>query len=88
MRDMGLVTGSEAQAKELIVNVDTVYVHTDITKKEETDEQGNTIILYEYHEIQYDKDEYIQLMAEKNATLEEQVTQAQEGMCELYEMLS
>lgn len=79
MKDMGMIQGSGAQAKELIVNKDTVYVHTDITKVEEEEN------LYEYHEIQYDKDEYIKLMSEKNKELEEQVINTQMALCEIYE---
>lgn len=88
MIDKGLVTGSKEQAVELIVGVDTVYVHTNIIKLEETDEQGNTVEVYQYNEIQYDKDEYIKVISEKNTELEEQMTQAQEAMCEIYEMMS
>lgn len=62
MKDMGIVQGSEAQAKELIINVDTVYVHTDI-QKIEVDSQGNKPDnLYSYHEIQYPKEEYTEII--------------------------
>ena len=57
---MGIVRGSAAQAVPLIIGKDTVYVHTDITPVE--GEEG----LFEYHEIQYEKDEYIKLMAEQS----------------------
>lgn len=60
MKDMGIVQGSAAMAKPLIIGKDTVYVHTNIKPVE--DEEG----LFEYHEIQYEKDEYIKLMAEQN----------------------
>ena len=60
MKDMGIVRGSAAQAKPLIIGKDTVYVHTNIKPVE--DEEG----LFEYHEIQYEKDEYIKLMAEQS----------------------
>ncbi len=60
MKDMGIVRGSAAQAVPLIIGKDTVYVHTDITPVE--GEEG----LFEYHEIQYEKDEYIKLMAEQS----------------------
>lgn len=69
MIDMGYVTGSKVQAEELIVGTDTVYVHTDIQKLNETDDNGNPIELYKYHEIQYQKDEYVKLMAEQNKEL-------------------
>jgi hypothetical protein len=57
MKDMGIIQGSAAQAVPLIIGKDTVYVHTDITPVE--GEEG----LFQYHEVQYDKDEYIKLMA-------------------------
>ena len=60
MKDMGIVRGSAAQAKPLVVGKDTVYAHTNIKPVE--DEEG----LFEYHEIQYEKDEYIKLMAEQS----------------------
>lgn len=53
MKDMGIIQGSAAQAVPLIVGKDTVYVHTDITPVE--GEEG----LFQYHEVQYEKDEYI-----------------------------
>ncbi len=59
---MGIVRGSAAQAKPLIIGKDTVYVHTNIKPVE--DEEG----VFEYYEIQYEKDEYIRLMAEQNET--------------------
>lgn len=78
MKDMGIVRGSEEQAKELIVGFDTVYVHKNIKKLEDG--------IYQYEEIQYDKDEYIELMAKTNKTLEKQVTDTQLALTELYEM--
>lgn len=60
MKDMGIVRGSAAQAEPLIIGKDTVYVHSNIKPVE--DEEG----LFEYHEIQYEKDEYIKLMAEQS----------------------
>lgn len=88
MIDCGYVTGSKEQAVDLIVGIDTVYVHDDIQLLEKKDEQGNPVEMYQYHEMQYDKDEYIKVMSEKNASLEDQMTQAQEAMCEIYEMMS
>lgn len=65
MKDMGIVFGSAEQAVPLIIGKDTVYVHTDITPVE--GEEG----LFQYHEVQYEKDEYIKMLAEKNKTLME-----------------
>ena len=57
MKDMGIIQGSAAQAVPLIIGKDTVYVHTDITPVE--GEEG----LFQYHEVQYEKDEYIKMLA-------------------------
>lgn len=73
MKDMGLIQGSQAQAKELIVGVDTVYVHTNISKVE-TDSEGNPVDdLFQYNEVQYSKDEYIALLSIRNKELGELV---------------
>ena len=67
MKDMGIVYGDQEAASPLIVGKTTVYVHTDI---EELENGG-----YQYHEIQYGKDEYIQLMAEQHSKLEDTVVE-------------
>lgn len=72
MIDVGYVTGSKAQAEPLIIGKDTVYVHTEI-KKIVNDNNAFDSDLYRYREIQYEKDEYIKLIADKNANLEETV---------------
>lgn len=71
--------------KKQLCGYDTVYVHTDI-KKIEVDNEGNEVDnLYEYHEVQYEKDEYIQMMAEKNKELENELTDMQLAIVEMYE---
>ena len=85
MKDMGIIQGSAEHAVPLIVGKDTVYVHTDILKLDETDDNENPIEIYQYHEIQYDKDEYIKIMAEQNEILEKQITDTQLALCEIYE---
>lgn len=84
MKDVGIVQGSEAQAKDIIISADTVYVHSDIKKVQKKDEKDPDV--WEYHEIQYGKDEYIEIIAEKNKELEKQVTDTQLALTELYEM--
>lgn len=84
MKEIKNVQGSLQQAQPLIVNKDTVYVHTNIVQA--TDEDGNVVDnLYVYDEVQYTKDEYIQIMAEKNSQLEKELTDTQLALCELYE---
>ena len=88
MIDCGYVTGSKEQAVELIVGIDTVYVHDDIQLLKKEDEQGNPVEVYQYHEVQYDKDEYIKVMSEKNSELENQLTDTQLALCDVYELIS
>lgn len=87
MIDKGIVRGSESQAKPLIVGVDTVYVHTNIEQVTTDAERNSVEDLYQYNEVQYDKDEYIQIMSEKNAALEAEITSTQLALCDVYEML-
>ena len=87
MKEIKNVQGSIQQAQPLIVNKDTVYVHTNIVQA--TDEDGNVVDgLYVYDEVQYTKDEYIQIMAEKNETLERDLTDTQLAIAEIYESLA
>ena len=87
MKEIKNVHGSTEQAQPLIVNKDTVYVHTNIVQA--TDEDGNVVDgLYVYDEVQYTKDEYIQIMAEKNETLERDLTDTQLAIAEIYESLA
>ena len=84
MKEIKNVQGSLQQAQPLIVNKDTVYVHTNIVQSKDKD--GNVLDnLYVYDEVQYTKDEYIQIMAEKNSQLEKELTDTQLALCELYE---
>lgn len=67
MIDAGIVQGSAAQAKPVVIGDDTVYVHTNITPVLQ-DTDGNPIAegeMYSYREYQYTKDEYILLMWQK-----------------------
>lgn len=57
MKDMGTVRGSAAMAVPLVIGPDTVFVHTDIEPVTE-DQAGNPVEgEYQYHEVQYEKDE-------------------------------
>lgn len=84
MKDVGIVYGSAEQAKELIIGADTVYVHTDITQAEA--DKGET--LFQYHEVQYTKDEYIKVISERNNELQQKVTDTQLALVEVYELMT
>ena len=79
------VKGSESQAVSLIVQQDLVYIHTNIRQIEVQDLTGQTHLEFEYDEIQYEKNEYIQIMAEKNISLETQLSDVQIALCKIYE---
>jgi hypothetical protein len=66
MKDMGVIQGSAEQAVPLIIGKDTVYVHTDIEQVFKDNEGKSVEGLFQYHETQYQKDEYIKLMAEQS----------------------
>lgn len=55
-------------------------------KNPESDD--DEVKMYEFTLTEYDKDEYIRIQAEKNASLEEQMTQTQVALCDVYEMLA
>lgn len=55
------VRGTQEKVNTIEVNVDTVYIRTNVERIEEEDFVG-----WEYDEIQYDKNEYIELMANQS----------------------
>lgn len=43
---------------------------------------------YQFNLVEYDKDEYIKIISEKNEELEQQMTDTQLALCDIYEMLA
>lgn len=88
MKEYGKVHSTK-QPKQKVIDDYSVWVVSNITPVSEpgTDEipgfEG-----YEYDLTQYSKDEYIKMIDDKNTSLDEQITQAQEAMCEIYEMMA
>lgn len=62
MKDVGIVHGSKVQAVPIIINGDIVYIHKNIKKLESEDGAD----IYEYHEYQYSRDEYLSVMTQQN----------------------
>ena len=80
---------STVRPEELELTETKVFVNSNITEvnEDETDgQQGFTG--YEFDLIEYTKDEYIKIQAEKNVALEQQVTDTQLALCDVYEMLA
>lgn len=77
MKDNGIVQGSKEWAVPLRIEKTTVYVHTDIRKVEIPEDCPEEEItkyddLWEYNEIQYTKDEYLQIMSDKVREIDEE----------------
>ena len=87
MIEIGIVQGAAAQAVPLIIGKDTVYVHTNITPLSQDKSNYPVDGMYEYYEVQYDKDEYIAILSEKSASQELQITNTQLALTEIYESM-
>ena len=88
MKEYGTVRSTQ-QPETKVIDDYSVWVASNIKQVSEpgTDEMPG-FEGYEYDLTQYSKDEYIKMIDDKNASLDEQITQAQEAMCEIYEMMS
>jgi len=87
MKDYGR-TRSTVRPEEKVIDEFSVWIASDIqgiTEAGIDDQEGFTG--FEYNLIQYDKDEYISLIDDKNASLEQQMTDTQIALCDVYEML-
>lgn len=79
---------STVKPEDVEITESRVFSYEDITEiKVKNPESDDEVTMYEFTLTEYDKDEYIRIQAEKNASFEEQMTQAQEAMCEIYEMM-
>lgn len=79
---------STVKPLELELTETKVFVASNISPVDEPgteDQPGFTG--YEFDLVKYDKDEYIKIQAEKNAVLEQQVTDTQLALCEVYELM-
>lgn len=86
MINIGTIMGDAEQAKPLVIGKDTVYVHTDITPVPD-DEENGIRGMFSYTEVQYDKDEYIEMMAQQNENLNTNLIDTQLALCEIYESI-
>ena len=74
---------------EIELTESKVFVASNITTIEEpgTDEQQG-FIGFEFNLVEYSKDEYIKIQAERNFTLENEVIATQMALCEVYELMA
>lgn len=75
---------STVAPEPLLIDEVNVWVHSNIVPVEEVVGE-ETFKGFEYDMIQYEKDEYIRIMAEQNKTLESQMTDTQLALIEIYE---
>ena len=85
MIDYGIVK-STIRPEEKVVDVFSVWLSANIKEITISDDDGERTE-FEYHLIRYSKDEYIKLIDNKNIALEEQLTDTQIALCEVYEMI-
>ncbi len=79
---------STVKPEDVEITESRVFSYEDITEiKVKNPESDDEVTMYEFTLTEYDKDEYIRIQAEKNASLEEQMTQTQVALCDVYEML-
>ena len=78
------------QPEPVVIDEFSVWVAENITPvtEEVTGDGTGGFEGYEYDLTQYDKDEYIQMISEKNVSLEAEITSTQEALCDVYELLS
>ena len=73
------------------LEIDDYHVYTGIKEIHEEAKEGDLSSGFDGFEIEtqeiYEKDEYIQLMAEKNSSLEEQATDLQLALADVYEQM-
>jgi len=88
MKDYGK-TRSTVKPDEMVIDDSSVWVCTDIVEvsEEGTDDMDAGFIGYEFNMVQYSKDEFIKIQADKNSSLENELTETQLALCDVYEMI-
>lgn len=65
-----------------------VFVANNVSEINETGtEEDPGFVGFEFELLEYEKDEYIKLQADKNAELEASLTDTQLALCDIYEMI-
>ena len=77
------VRGTMKEVPEIEVNVDTVYIRKNIVRIEEEDFVG-----WEYDEVQYKKEEFIELISKENKQLKQENELNKQAIAELTILMS
>lgn len=86
MKNYGLQR-SAVEPKAVEITEIKVFVATDIEQVTLTMNEQE-VQEYQFNLVEYDKDEYIKIISEKNEELEQQMTDTQLALCDVYEMLA
>ena len=81
------IVRSSIKPKNIEILKNKVFVSNNITEVEKNFDD-ETYTEYEYELIEYSKDEYIKLLAQKNTELENSLIETQLALCEIYEGVS
>lgn len=85
MKDYGLQR-STIVPKAVEITETKVFVATDIEQVAVTMEEQE-IQEYQFNLVEYEKDEYIKMISDKNEALEQNLTDTQIALCEVYELM-
>ena len=87
MKDLGTVQ-STVKPADVDIKDTKVFIASDIKEvKEEGTEERPGFEGYSYNLKEYDKDEYIKSLQDKNAELGDETTQVQVALAEVYEQM-
>lgn len=85
MIDYGKVR-STVKPESKVIDEYSVWINTEI-QEVEVNFEDNIHTEYEFNQIRYSKNEYIEMIDNRNAQLESQVTDTQLALVEVYEMM-
>jgi hypothetical protein len=86
MVDYGKVR-STVKPEPIVIDEFSVWQHTNIQAVSENVGEENEFVGFEYNMIQFTKDEFILQQAAHNAALQQQITDTQLALCEVYELM-
>lgn len=86
MKDYGRVRSS-VKPKPFKFDDYSVWVYTDVQEITENVGEEDEFVGYEFNMVQYTKDEFILNQAKENETLQQQITDTQLALCEVYELM-
>ena len=78
---------STIKPEPIVIDEFSVWQHTNIQPVSENVGEENEFVGFEYEMIQYGKDEFILNQAAEKEVLQQQITDTQLALCEVYEMM-